>query len=124
MNSPADVYQFMKPFAEREEVEVLWILALDTQHRVIRDSPIVITRGLLNSSPVHPREVFRPAILLNAAAIIVAHVHPSGDPTPSADDRTVTAKLVEAGRLLDLPVYDHVIVGKGRYTSFAEAGLL
>ena len=84
----------------------------------------LITRGILNSSLVHPREVFRAAIAEAAAGIIVVHNHPSGDPTPSADDRAVTRQLVEAGRLLDLPVYDHVIVGGDRYVSFAEAGLL
>src|SRR5947199_97142 len=73
---------------------------------------------------VHPREVFRAAIAEAAAGIIVVHNHPSGDATPSADDRAVTRQLVDAGRLLDLPVYDHVIVGGDRYVSFAEAGLL
>jgi DNA repair protein RadC len=68
--------------------------------------------------------VFSAAILAGAAAIIVAHNHPSGDPTPSADDRAVTRQLVDAGRLLDLPVYDHVVLAGDRYLSFAEAGLL
>ena len=86
--------------------------------------PTVITRGILNASLVHPREVFQAAILAGAAAVILVHNHPSGDPTPSADDRVVTDQLVAAGRLLDVPVHDHVIVGRGRYTSFAEAGLL
>ena len=87
---------------------------------------MLITRGILNSSLVHPREVFRAAIAEAAAGIIVVHNHPSGDPTPSADDRAVTRQLVDAGRLLDVPVYDHVVIGGGgeRYVSFAEAGLL
>src|SRR2546428_8247510 len=83
-----------------------------------------VTRGILNSSLVHPREVFRLAIAFGAAGIIVAHNHPSGDPTPSADDRTITRQLVDAGRLLDIPVYDHLLLGAGRYLSFPEAGLL
>ena len=83
-----------------------------------------VTRGTLSSSLVHPREVFRLAVAYNAAGIIVAHNHPSGDPTPSADDRAMTKQLVEAGRVLDIPVYDHVIVGDERYLSFASAGLL
>ena len=83
-----------------------------------------MTRGILNSSLVHPREVFIYAIVARAAAIILCHNHPSGDPTPSADDRIVTEQLVAAGKLLDIPVLDHVIIGRGRYTSFAEAGLL
>ncbi len=84
-----------------------------------------MTRGILNSSLVHPREVFRLAIIHGAAGLIVAHNHPSGDPAPSADDKAVTAQLVEAGRLLDIPIYDHVIIGDdGRFFSFAEAGLI
>jgi DNA repair protein RadC len=84
----------------------------------------LITRGLLNSSLVHPREVFRAAIAEAAAGIIVVHNHPSGDPTPSVEDRTVTRQLVEAGRLLDLPLYDHVVIAGDRYLSFATAGLI
>ena len=72
------------------------------------------------ATPLEDRE----AIAERAAAIILVHNHPSGDPTPSADDRLVTEQLVAAGRLLDIPVHDHVIIGRGRYTSFAEAGLL
>ena len=87
-------------------------------------TPEAITRGILNSSLVHPREVFICAILARAAAVILCHNHPSGDPTPSADDRNVTDQLVAAGRMLDIPVHDHVVIGRGRYTSFAEAGLL
>jgi DNA repair protein RadC len=103
-------------------VEEFHLLVLDAQHRVTRD--LLITRGTLTSSLVHPREVFRAAIAEAAAGVVVVHNHPSGDPAPSADDRQVTRQLVEAGRLLDLPVYDHVVVGGDRYFSFAEAGLL
>ena len=91
-------------------------------NRITRD--LLITRGILNSSLVHPREVFRAAIAEAAASVIVVHNHPSGQAAPSADDRAVTAQLVEAGRILDVPVYDHVIVGGDGYFSFAEAGLL
>jgi len=73
---------------------------------------------------VHPREVFRLAIAEGAAGIIVAHNHPSGDPTPSADDRAVTRQLVTRGGCSTFPVYDHVIIAGGRFVSFAEAGLL
>ncbi len=124
MRSPKDVVVFMKPYADRETTEVMWILALDSQSRVIFNSPIVITRGLLNSSLVHPREVFRSAIAAGAAGILLVHNHPSGDPTPSPEDRAVTRQLFEAGRLLDLPVYDHVIVAGSRHVSFVELGLL
>jgi len=87
-------------------------------------APEAVTRGILTSSLVHPREVFLNAIAARAAAVVLCHNHPSGDPTPSTDDRAVTSQLVAAGRLLDIPVVDHVIIGRGRYTSFAEAGLL
>src|SRR5216683_2052321 len=103
-------------------VEEFHVLALGSQSQVLGD--LLITRGILNSSLVHPREVFRAAIAEAAAGVIVVHNHPSGDATPSADDRAVTRQLVDAGRLLDVPVYDHVIVGGDRYVSFAEAGLL
>lgn len=122
VRSPHDVFQLMAPYAAREVGESFWILALDSQHRV--SAPTVITRGILNASLVHPREVFLAAICAGAAALVLVHNHPSGDPTPSADDRVVTDQLVAAGRLLDIPVHDHVIVGHGRYASFAEAGLL
>lgn len=124
LRCPRDVFAFMAPYAEREIAESFWILALDSQHRIVGGCPTVITRGILNSSIVHPREVFCAAIVAGAAAVILSHNHPSGDPTPSADDRAVTEQLVAAGRLLDIPVHDHVIIGRGRYVSFAEAGLL
>ncbi len=101
---------------------MFYVLTLNTQLRVV--SCQEVTRGILNSSLVHPREVFRLAIAEGAAGIVVVHNHPSGDPTPSADDKAVTRQLVEAGKVLDIPVYDHVVIGDGRYVSFAEAGLL
>lgn len=122
IRSPRDVFRMFAPRLEDLPVEEFHVAVLDAQHRVERD--ITITRGILNSSLVHPREVFREAIAERAAALILVHNHPSGDPTPSPDDRLVTQQLVAAGQLLDIPVHDHVIVGRGRYTSFAEAGLL
>jgi len=122
IRSPRDVYRLFATRLEDLPVEEFHVAVLDAQHRLERD--ITITRGILNSSLVHPREVFREAIAERAAALILVHNHPSGDPTPSLDDRAVTDQLVAAGRLLDIPVHDHVIVGRGRYTSFAEAGLL
>lgn len=122
VRSPRDVVAHFAPRLEDLPVEEFHVAVLDAQHRLERD--ITITRGILNSSLVHPREVFREAIAERAAAVILVHNHPSGDPSPSADDRNVTDQLVAAGRLLDIPVHDHVIIGRGRYTSFAEAGLL
>ena len=122
LRSPRDVFSFFATRLEDLHVEEFHIAVLDSQHRLERD--VTVTRGILNSSLVHPREVFREAIAERAAAIILVHNHPSGDPTPSHDDRLVTEQMVAAGRLLDIPVHDHVIIGRGRYTSFAEAGLL
>ncbi len=122
LRSPRDVYECYAGRLEDLAVEEFHVAVLDSQHRMERD--ITVTRGILNSSLVHPREVFREAIAERAAAVILVHNHPSGDPAPSQDDRTVTEQLVAAGRLLDIPVHDHVIVGRGRYVSFAEAGLL
>lgn len=122
IRSPRDVVAVFAPRLEDLPVEEFHVAILDAQHRLERD--VTVTRGILNSSLVHPREVFREAIAERAAAIILVHNHPSGDPAPSADDRNVTDQLVAAGRLLDIPVHDHVIIGRGRYTSFAEAGLL
>lgn len=122
VRSPREVFAVFAPRLEDLPVEEFHVAVLDTQHRIERD--VTVTRGLLNSSLVHPREVFREAIAERAAAIILVHNHPSGDPTPSPDDRVVTQQLVAAGRLLDIPVHDHVIIGRGRYVSFAESGLL
>jgi DNA repair protein RadC len=122
LRSPREVHELYSDRLQDLPAEEFHVAVLDTQHRLERD--ITVTRGTLNSSLVHPREVFREAIAERAAAIILVHNHPSGDPTPSADDRLVTEQLVGAGRLLDIPVHDHIIIGRGRYTSFAEAGLL
>ncbi len=122
LRAPRDVWRAYAARLEDLPVEEFHVAILDAQHRLERD--VCVTRGILNSSLVHPREVFREAIAERAAAIILVHNHPSGDPTPSPDDRAVTEQLVAAGRLLDIPVHDHVIVGRGRYVSFAEAGLL
>lgn len=122
IRSPGDVYRYYAPRLADLPAEEFHVLALDSQSGVLRD--LLVTRGLVNASLVHPREVFRGAIAEAAAGVIVVHNHPSGDPTPSADDRAATRQLVEAGRILDLPVHDHVVVGAGRYVSFAEAGLL
>ena len=122
IHSPRDVVAVFAPRLEDLPVEEFHVAVLDAQHRLERD--VTVTRGILNSSLVHPREVFREAIAERAAAIILVHNHPSGDPVPSPDDRKVTDQMVAAGRLLDIPVHDHVIIGRGRYTSFAEAGLL
>ncbi len=122
IREPEDVVRLFRARLRDLAVEEFHMLALDSQSQVLRE--VLVTRGLLNSSLVHPREVFRTAIAEAAAGIIVVHNHPSGDPTPSAEDQAVTSQLVAAGRLLDLPLYDHVILAGDRFTSFAAAGLL
>ena len=122
IREPEDVVRLFDGRLRDLQVEEFHLLALDSQSQVLRE--VLITRGLLNSSLVHPREVFRAAIAEAAAGIIVVHNHPSGGPTPSAEDRTVTRQLAEAGRLLDLPLYDHVVIAGDRFVSFATAGLL
>jgi len=122
IREPEDVVRLFSGRLRDLQVEEFHLLALDSQSQVLRE--VLVTRGLLNSSLVHPREVFRAAIAEAAAGIIVVHNHPSGDPTPSAEDRSVTQQLAAAGRLLDLPLYDHVIIAGDRFASFATAGLL
>jgi DNA repair protein RadC len=107
--------------------ESLRVLLLDTRHGLLDDREV--SRGSLNESIAHPREIFRPAIALGAYAIAVAHNHPSGDPQPSEADRRLTRRLAEAGTLLQIPLVDHVIIGARRgdlppYFSFREAGLI
>jgi DNA repair protein RadC len=122
IRSPRDIFRMYSPRLEDLPVEEFHVAVLDVHHRLERD--ITVTRGLLDSSLVHPREVYRQAIAENAAAVILVHNHPSGDPTPSPDDRTATEQMVQAGKLLGIPVQDHVIIGRGRFVSFAEVGLL
>lgn len=122
IREPEDVARLFRNRLRDLQVEEFHLLALDSQSQVLRE--VLVTRGLLNSSLVHPREVYRAAIAEAAAGIIVVHNHPSGDPTPSAEDRAVTQQLAAAGRLLDLPLYDHVIIAGDRFVSFATTGLL
>lgn len=108
MTGPDDVYRLMAPRLRDLPHEQFHSLLLNAQHRVLRE--VMITRGILDASLVHPREVFRPAILERASSIILVHNHPSGDPSPSAEDREVTRQIREAGRTIGIPVLDHVIV--------------
>lgn len=122
MREARDVYNAYANRLEDIPVEEFHVATLDAQHRLEND--ILVTRGILNSSLVHAREVFRQAIAENAYAVILIHNHPSGDPTPSPEDKVVTTQLVSAGKLLGIDVLDHIIVGRGRFTSFAESGML
>jgi DNA repair protein RadC len=120
IRGPADVFARVGPLLRDLQQEEFHALLLNTQHRIIRD--VLVTRGILDASLIHPREVFRAAIVESAAGVVLVHNHPSGDPTPSQEDRAVTRQLVSAGAAVGIPVLDHVIVGEGRYVSLAEAG--
>jgi DNA repair protein RadC len=122
VRGPADVYARMGPLLADAGQEEFHVLLLDTRHRVCRET--MVTRGTLDASLIHPREVFRQAILERAAAVVLVHNHPSGDPTPSGEDRAVTRQLADAGKAVGIPVLDHVIVGRGAWTSMSEAGEL
>jgi DNA repair protein RadC len=122
IRGPADVFARCAPMLRDLPQEEFRVLLLNAQHAVFRE--VLVTRGILDASVVHPREVFRHAVAETAAAVILVHNHPSGDPSPSAEDRQVTRQLAEAGRLLGIPVLDHVVVGDARYVSFVESGLL
>jgi DNA repair protein RadC len=116
-----DAYEYLKEMAKytREHFRGLY---LNTRGRIIRDE--IISIGTLNMSVVHPREVFLPAVEFSAAAIILAHNHPSGDPTPSDEDLAITQQIVEAGRVMSIEVFDHIIIGENRYISLQREGLL
>ena len=119
---PRDIYELCAPGMRDLLQEEFRVLLLNTQHAVLRE--LLITRGTLDTSVVHAREVFRAAVCEGAAVLVLVHNHPSGDPTPSPEDRAVTQQLVGAGQLLGIPVLDHVVVGNARYVSFVEAGLM
>jgi DNA repair protein RadC len=103
------------------EQEHLRVILLDRRNRVLET--VEVYKGSVNSSQVRVGELFKDAIRLNASAIIVAHNHPSGDPTPSPDDVAVTRAIVQAGKLLDVDVLDHMVIGQGRWISMKERGL-
>ncbi len=113
--SPADAARVLMPLLRDQDRETLLVLLLDTPHRPI--GAHVVSVGTLNSAPAHPREVFKAAILANAAAVILAHNHPSGDVTPSRSDIATFKRLQEAGELLGIPVLDSLIIAQDAYRS-------
>ena len=127
IREPSQVLDLLAPDAARLDQEVVWMLPLDQKYR-LRRAPVEVTRGILNASLSHPREIFREAIRLAAAAVIIAHNHPSGDPTPSAEDIATTRQLIETGKVVGIQVLDHISLGGHRpppppYVSLREAGL-
>jgi DNA repair protein RadC len=121
IHSPKDVLKQTSHLKENKK-ENFVVLYLDARNKLITKETISI--GTINSSLVHPREVFEPTIRELAVAVILVHNHPSGDPTPSEDDITLTKRLVEAGKILGIEVTDHVIIGKNKYFSFKERKLI
>ena len=120
IREPEAAYRLLRPImtaaTSGDSQETFFVLLLDTKSKVI-GSPVECTRGLLDTSLVHPREVFREAVRQSAARVILAHNHPSGDPTPSKEDIDITRRLVEAGKILGIRIVDHVICGRPSNTT-------
>lgn len=117
MDSPENVARRLAALIQADPRESFFVLPLNRRSRLI-GAPIAVSRGTVDSAMAHPREVFREAVRLSASAVIVAHNHPSGDPTPSPADLSITRDLVAAGRILRIPVIDHVVVGHPAETNF------
>ncbi len=122
LSSPADAAELLTALIRDEPQEVLVVITVTTKMRVLGICEVY--RGCIDSSPVRLAEIFRPAILQNAAGIFIAHNHPSGDPTPSAADARVTRELAEVGRSLGLPLHDHLIIGESSWVSMRERGFI
>lgn len=122
IRSPEDIHRRYGPQLRDKKQEVFMVVSLSSANKVLRER--IITTGLLNSSLTHPREVFREAILEQAASIILLHNHPSGNTEPSREDIAVTRQLVESGRIIGIAVHDHIIIAGDTYTSMMERGLM
>ena len=122
ISSPADAANLLMYQMSALEQEYLYVILLDTRNRVL-GKPLEVYHGSLNTSLIRTGEIFREAVKANAAGLIVAHNHPSGDPSPSPEDVAVTRTLVEAGKLLDVEVLDHLVIGRQRFVSLKERGL-
>ncbi len=122
IRGPEDVHRHFHPALRHVAQERFIVVLLDGRHRVIRHE--LVSQGTLTASLVHPREVFRPALREAAAAVVLVHNHPSGDPTPSAEDREITIRLARAGELLGIRVLDHVVVAESGFASLRELGVL
>jgi len=121
IHSPADAANLVQFEMGQLEQEELWVIALDTRNRVIQI--VKLYKGSINQSQVRVGELFKQAIRLNAANIIVVHNHPSGDPTPSPDDVAVTRQIIQAGKLMDIDVLDHIVCAGNRFVSLKDRGL-
>ncbi len=121
IHSPGDAAQILMPILAHREQEFLLVMNLDTRNRMLDITEIY--HGSLNSSMIRVGEVFKPALQRNAASVLIAHNHPSSDPSPSPEDVTVTRAIVQAGKLLDVDVVDHIVCGQSRWVSLKEKGL-
>ena len=117
-----DIYDLLMRDMMHEKRELFMSIHLNTKMQI--ESKHLISIGCLDTAPVHPREVFRPAVRSGAAAVIVAHNHPSGDPEPSAEDIAVTERLLKASKIMGIRMLDHIIIGSGRYVSLREEGII
>lgn len=123
IRSSASAHTVLQHYLADTDREHFVILMLDQKNKVIGINTVSV--GSLTASVVHPREVYKPAILANAASLILGHNHPSGDPQPSREDRALTQRLVASGKLLGINVLDHIVVGdEGKFFSFADEGML
>jgi DNA repair protein RadC len=122
VTSASDAAAVFTQYLQAQLVEVFAVLCLSTRHDVIGYHEV--SRGTLDAAIVHPREVFKAAVLANASAVIVGHNHPSGDPKPSCEDHRITDRLADAGRILGIAMLDHIVIGRGRFFSFRESGFL
>lgn len=122
IKKPEDAYDLLKASFQDLDREHFKVIHLNTKNQVLKVETTAI--GILSSSPVHPREVFKEAIKMSSAGLILAHNHPSGDPTPSHDDLRLTKRLYEAGEILGIRIIDHLIIGDNRYLSLKERGQL
>jgi len=122
LRSPRDAAAYLMPAFGSRPVEQFGVVLLDTKHRVLRTTVVAV--GTLNATVVEPRDVYREAMLGAAAAVVVFHNHPSGDPSPSPDDVELTRRLAAAGALIGIDLVDHIVLGDARYCSFKELGNL
>jgi DNA repair protein RadC len=122
INTPEAARSLLAPLFDGRDTEAFVVLLLDTAHTPIGLS--IVSNGGLSASIVEPRQVFKLAVLSNAAALIIAHNHPSGSPDPSQEDVSLTRRLVEAGKIIGIPIIDHMIFAEDRYVSFRECDMM